>query len=236
MVPRRIVAKESCGKINYVHTRIEATKLRFLKGIQLLQKYYVSREDKTTTTTTSEETTVSAHAFCSRCGIYVLHAPSANSNVLDVNVSCLHERKAKLVGKNNLSEGTALEGQWGEDDSAQKDTTPSKNLFGPNRRDEFSRLLQTAWNAPIVHTQSTPETPSTGTTNDSGLAPSDSEGTNETDSIGLAAATTTAVATLPTPTTSAIPLRSFSSPDSVVSPSTAPVIRDKMKHYMSKHL
>jgi hypothetical protein len=55
-----------------------------------------------------------AFTFCSRCGVHVLHAPNAQSNMLDVNVECLDTATSWSLSKtkHNLSQGVPALGQW----------------------------------------------------------------------------------------------------------------------------
>lgn len=91
---------------------MKASDFRIMAGGSNLKMYYVSVPASGSTLGVAPDT--AAFTFCSRCGVHVLHAPNANSNMLDVNVECLDTATNWSLSKtkHNLSQGVPASGQW----------------------------------------------------------------------------------------------------------------------------
>jgi hypothetical protein len=110
LAPRCLKAMEGPGKIQYRHAQIKAANFRVYAGHECLKTYYVFRGNARK----------GAHAFCERCGVHVLFAPSKSTPLLNINVNCLMGNgisKIKVVSKkDNISQGFAADGQWDTSD------------------------------------------------------------------------------------------------------------------------
>lgn len=110
LAPRRLIAREGPGKIQYKHTQIDAANFRVVAGHECLKTYYVFRNNARK----------GAHAFCERCGVHILYAPSKRTPRLNINVNCFEGNgisKIKVESKkDNISEGFAADGQWDTSD------------------------------------------------------------------------------------------------------------------------
>ncbi|KAL3903310.1 MAG: hypothetical protein SGILL_010494, partial [Bacillariaceae sp.] len=110
MAPRCINAKEGPGKIQYRHTQVNAQNFCVHNGQECLKTYYIYRNNARK----------GAHAFCERCGVHILYAPSRRTPMLNINVNCLHGNgisKVRVVSKkDDISEGFPADGQWNSSD------------------------------------------------------------------------------------------------------------------------
>mmetsp|Transcript_6703 Transcript_6703/g.11607 ORF Transcript_6703/g.11607 Transcript_6703/m.11607 type:complete len:469 (-) Transcript_6703:201-1607(-) len=108
--PRCLTAKEGPGKIQYRHTQVKAAHFRVYVGHECLKTYYVFRGNARK----------GAHAFCERCGVHILFAPSKSTPLLNINVNCLIGNgisKVRVTSKkDNISEGFPADGQWDTSD------------------------------------------------------------------------------------------------------------------------
>ena len=111
LAPRCLTAKDALGKIQYQHTKVPADSFVVVRGKEFLKTYRVATKARM-----MENSRQGAHAFCSRCGVHVLYAPSKKSSTVEINVNCFSAgiRKLKVASSNDstLSEGVALDGQW----------------------------------------------------------------------------------------------------------------------------
>jgi hypothetical protein len=108
LAPRCLCAKDGPGKIQYRHTQVKAANFRVTKGKDCLKTYYVLPKDST-------HNSKGAHAFCGRCGVHILYAPSKNSSRLEINVHCLEDgiRKLRVTSSTDaISNTIPVEGQW----------------------------------------------------------------------------------------------------------------------------
>jgi len=81
---------DSSGKIRYPFFRSLADNFYLVTGSSFLSKYYVNPDDDDTVSLDSKETLkMTAHVFCSKCGVHILRAPDSETNILDVNICCL---------------------------------------------------------------------------------------------------------------------------------------------------
>jgi len=93
VAPRVLHAQDGPGKIQFRRVQVKASNFRVYSGFENLRTYYVANRDS------GEK---GAHAFCERCGVHVLYAPSKSSPYVSINVRCLREddtRKIKLTSK-----------------------------------------------------------------------------------------------------------------------------------------
>jgi hypothetical protein len=110
LAPRCLNAKEGPGKIQYRHTQINAGNFRVHAGHECLRTYYIYRNNAKK----------GAHAFCERCGVHILYAPSRRTPFLNINVNCMLGNgisKVKVISKkDDISEGFPADGQWDTND------------------------------------------------------------------------------------------------------------------------
>eukprot|EP00536_Pseudo-nitzschia_multiseries_P002412 jgi/Psemu1/235664/estExt_Genewise1.C_320026 len=109
LAPRVLTAQDGPGKIQFRHTQVKASNFRIYAGYEHLKSYYVFYH----ATGTGNK---GAHAFCERCGVHVLYAPSKSTPYLSINVRCLRDddaHKIKLTSKKDgISEGIPVAGQF----------------------------------------------------------------------------------------------------------------------------
>jgi len=107
LAPRVLHAQDGPGKIQFRHVQVKAANFRVYAGYENLKTYYVAYRDSGDK---------GAHAFCERCGIHVLYAPSKNTPNVSINVRCLRDdetRKVKLTSKKDgISDGIPVAGQF----------------------------------------------------------------------------------------------------------------------------
>lgn len=107
LAPSVLTAHDGPGKIQFRHTQVRASNFRIYAGYENLKTYYVVYRDSGKK---------GAHAFCERCGVHVLYAPSKTTPYLSINVRCLRAdegRKIKLKSKKeSISDGIPLAGQF----------------------------------------------------------------------------------------------------------------------------
>ena len=211
------------------------------------------------------EPITAAFTFCSRCGVHVLHAPSAHSNMIDVNVDCLNTDKKWTLSeqKENLSYGVPLPDQWKDnfDTINEADEYARDDFFalGPMANsivsDEDSRSMQESWSLPtpkelkMDSTVVSPGTPSTSSTSGTGshlaarvrsFGMEDSRTGSEDSDHHIAAPPV-----LKLPPAANLNLRlpppietglSLSPGSEISASNTTPMMRDQLKYYMSKHV
>jgi hypothetical protein len=106
LAPRLLSASEGPGKIQYRHSQINAINFRIYAGHECLKTYYVYRNNARK----------GAHAFCERCGVHILYAPSKRTPLLNINVNCLEGNgvsKVRILSTEHaISEGFPADGQW----------------------------------------------------------------------------------------------------------------------------
>mmetsp|Transcript_29921 Transcript_29921/g.45901 ORF Transcript_29921/g.45901 Transcript_29921/m.45901 type:complete len:410 (-) Transcript_29921:49-1278(-) len=107
MAPKNFEASSPRGKIRYPRYRTAATNFRFSMGTEYVQMYYDAPENSL----------VAAHAFCTKCGVHILHAPDRSANLLDINVDCLDRESKRSTSEKLLREDTTSgltqeEGDW----------------------------------------------------------------------------------------------------------------------------
>mmetsp|Transcript_6657 Transcript_6657/g.19174 ORF Transcript_6657/g.19174 Transcript_6657/m.19174 type:complete len:543 (+) Transcript_6657:351-1979(+) len=107
LAPRVLTAQDGPGKIQFRHTQVQAEHFRVYAGYEYLRTYYVFYH------ATGNK---GAHAFCERCGVHVLYAPSKTTPYLSINVRCFREEdtgKMKLTSKKDgISDGIPVAGQF----------------------------------------------------------------------------------------------------------------------------
>ena len=108
LAPRCLIAQDGPGKIQYRHTQVKAASFRVTNGKDCLKTYYVLPKDST-------HNSKGAHAFCGRCGVHILYAPSKTSSLLEINVHCLEDGIGKLhvtSATDPISNSIPVEEQW----------------------------------------------------------------------------------------------------------------------------
>ncbi|MGK3748511.1 MAG: hypothetical protein ACI8RD_000803, partial [Bacillariaceae sp.] len=117
LAPRCLAAQDGPGKIQFQHTEVRTSNFRVYAGHECLKTYYVVYRDSGKK---------GAHAFCERCGVHVLYAPSKQGKNLFINVRCLDDdgdRKVKLTSsKSGISDGIPTAGQFDNINSDQLST------------------------------------------------------------------------------------------------------------------
>ena len=108
LAPRGLTAQDGPGKIQFRHTRVRASNFRIHTGHEWLKTYYVYFP------ATGKK---GAHAFCERCGVHILYAPSKSTPYLSINVRCLRDHgtttKIKVTStKDGISDGIPAVGQF----------------------------------------------------------------------------------------------------------------------------
>jgi hypothetical protein len=107
LAPRCLAAQDGPGKIQFQHTEVRTSNFRVYAGHECLKTYYVVYRDSGKK---------GAHAFCERCGVHILYAPSKQGKNLFINVRCLDDdgdRKVKLKSKKSgISDGIPAAGQF----------------------------------------------------------------------------------------------------------------------------
>lgn len=118
LAPRVLHAQDGPGKIQFRHVQVKASNFRVYAGFENLKTYYVAYRDS------GEK---GAHAFCERCGVHVLYAPSKSSPFVSINVRCFRDdesRKIKLTSKKDgISNGIPVAGQFDSVHSDHLSTT-----------------------------------------------------------------------------------------------------------------
>ena len=113
LAPRELKVQDGPGKIQFRHVKVKSKNFRVFAGFENLKTYYVEYQNS------GEK---GAHAFCERCGVHVLYAPSKSSPYVNINVMCLRDdatRKIKLTSKkHSISDGVPVAGQF---DNAHSD-------------------------------------------------------------------------------------------------------------------
>lgn len=92
--PSHIEAIEYSGKINYPHYVSNTNDFQLISGSRFLSVHYVNicndEDDESLNEDHFEHNNiVAAHTFCCRCGVHILRAPNAHTNLLEVNTNCL---------------------------------------------------------------------------------------------------------------------------------------------------
>ena len=117
LAPRCLAAQDGPGKIQFQHTEVRTSNFRVYAGHECLKTYYVVYRDSGKK---------GAHAFCERCGVHVLYAPSKQGKNLFINVRCLDDdgdRKVKIKSKkSSISDGIPAAGQFDHINSDQLST------------------------------------------------------------------------------------------------------------------
>jgi hypothetical protein len=117
LAPRCLAAHDGPGKIQFQHTEVRTSNFRVYAGHECLKTYYVVYRDSGKK---------GAHAFCERCGVHVLYAPSKQGKNLFINVRCLDDdgdRKVKIKSKkSSISDGIPAAGQFDHINSDQLST------------------------------------------------------------------------------------------------------------------
>jgi hypothetical protein len=110
LAPRCLSAHVGPGKIQYRHAQINASNFRIFAGHESLKTYYVYRNNAKK----------GAHAFCERCGVHILYAPSKRTPLLYINVNCVEgngvTKIRTMTTEHAISEGFADNGQWDTSD------------------------------------------------------------------------------------------------------------------------
>ena len=203
-----------------------------------------------------------AHAFCTRCGVHVLYAPSKESPTVEINVGCLSAgiRKLRVANSNDncLSEGVAFGGQWDDQLSTISEGHPhvvdvSSRLFhSPTeifRHDSLSTYASSEDKLNYKRYErkddDTPSTPSTiVTSSDSYLSSIRVQSMDQDSSIIETASTTTFGSCSQGLETASLPI-SFDKNNSNVrmarheasnNAAGSPQIQNQMRYYMRKHL
>jgi len=250
IAPKKVRASRGQGKIQFPHSRTNATNFRLLKGTDHLHMYYVNVPSKGR----GVEPVIAAHSFCCQCGVNILHAPNSLSSELDVNVSCLEKADIHVIpsSQNILSGGFPVPGQW-KTPQAAKMGDDQFGLVSDDEDDEFEVQQDTGIqlgaqkkreNRSRQFPQECPGTPSTiGTsatetthaasrvrhfTLDHGSVTSsdDLDSVSGSLSLGLPMARRLGGSSV----------ASGPSVRSVMSEATTPIMRNQLKQYMSKHL
>lgn len=257
--PSTIKAKDGQGKIHYPHTHVHAPDFRFIAGEAMLKIYYVLVP--AATSALGVEPNTAAFTFCSRCGVHILHAPNALSNMVDVNVDCLDAGTKWLMSKHkrNLSQGVPALDQWKrptgtiDSDDADFDGRSGFLLNDPLTMElgngEVARSMQGNWrlvtpkSLTVDPTMVSPGTPSTSSTSgtDGQLAVHERSFAME-DSGGVdleQAVSSPTLLNLPQTSRLRLPPQieaSLSEGDETIGSTTTPQMRDQLKYYMSKHV
>lgn len=107
VAPPVLHAQDGPGKIQFRHVQVKASNFQVYAGFENLKTYYVAYRDSGKK---------GAHAFCERCGVHVLYAPSKTSQNVSINIRCLRKdetRKVKLTSKKDgISDGIPVAGQF----------------------------------------------------------------------------------------------------------------------------
>ncbi|KAG7365384.1 hypothetical protein IV203_038587 [Nitzschia inconspicua] len=110
LAPRCLLARVGPGKIQYRHAQIIASNFRIYAGHECLKTYYVYRNNSRK----------GAHAFCDRCGVHILYAPSKRTPHLNINVNCVEgngvTKIRTLSDEHPISDGLPDNGQWDTSD------------------------------------------------------------------------------------------------------------------------
>jgi hypothetical protein len=91
LAPKELVIKTSNdgdaakAKIHYRYTKIKTSHFEISQGQDSLTTYYVETAPKTRYYIRKAQ---GARAFCKRCGVHILYAPSKNSPFMHINVNC----------------------------------------------------------------------------------------------------------------------------------------------------
>jgi hypothetical protein len=117
LAPNVLHAQDGPGKIQFRHVQVRASNFRVYAGFENLKTYYVAYRDSNNK---------GAHAFCERCGVHVLYAPSKSTPYVSINVRCLRDDKnckIKLTSKKDgISSGIPVAGQFDNVNSDQLST------------------------------------------------------------------------------------------------------------------
>jgi hypothetical protein len=159
------------------------------------------------------EPATAAFTFCSRCGVYVLHAPSANSRKIHVNVDLLENKPRVMLSKEkqNFAGGVPIpeEDRWDAKTDAFTTTSATsaedEDLQFHDQTTIVTPQSTKAHNSPLI----TPSTPTT-------------VATESTDSM-------------PEPVARLHPPMDVRRLERRDLPSTSPIMRDQLKYFMSKH-
>uniref|UniRef100_A0A7R9ZRL7 CENP-V/GFA domain-containing protein n=1 Tax=Craspedostauros australis TaxID=1486917 RepID=A0A7R9ZRL7_9STRA len=247
LAPRCLPGKDGPGKIQYTHTQVGAECFRVIRGKKFLQSYYVASDG------TNYQESKSAHAFCGRCGVHILYAPSKNASTVEVNINCLDDdvHKVRMVSKTDtIAEGLPADSQWEEPLMPISEDLHSTSGFEFKMQNLYddTRSTQSMFNkrSPYGAMNHGPPTPSTaGSVTDSYIS-SIGAGTRqleqEAESMSVTSSVTNPASTVgrsfpqpfQTPThASTSPIQPpHSDPRNITSPQT----REQMLRYMKKHL
>ena len=207
------------------------------------------------------EPIIAAFTFCSRCGVHVLHAPSAHSNMIDVNVECLDTATNWSLSKTkqNLSQGEPALVQQKHHFEIVCDDDGDENvpieLFAHGRlsteleNGEDARSPKETWQLPtpkLLKMDSTPLAPGTPSTSStscterqfpSHLQPNGREDSGGEDSDHVIASPP--LLKLPPSVRSHVPTpidTSHCAGNETVESIATPQMRDQLNYYIGKHV
>ena len=111
MAPNVLKVRDGPGKIQFRNFRARSENFNIYAGAENLRTYYVANRDSGDKC---------AHAFCQRCGVHILYAPSKKTPYVNINVRCLpKDVDVKLLSKKDtISGGIPVPGQF---DTVQSD-------------------------------------------------------------------------------------------------------------------
>jgi hypothetical protein len=241
---------------------VKASDFCIVSGGEMLQMYYVAVPANGASPGVTPIT--AAFTFCSRCGVHVIHAPSARSIFLDVNVDCLDTKWKLSKKKENLSHGVFMSDQWDSQESTMRELDfasrdhffsagPLTALTGAEDDDDFhptteswvsstTTLKEIKQQQELMMSPGTPTTVSTvGTGSHNLTAPTRSfesrdfgTGSDGSVSLGLELPPA-ATSRLPPPIDTSLS-GNEAGPLSTTSSHATPMMRDQLKYYMSKHV
>mmetsp|Transcript_19201 Transcript_19201/g.27122 ORF Transcript_19201/g.27122 Transcript_19201/m.27122 type:complete len:407 (-) Transcript_19201:248-1468(-) len=129
IAPKNFEAKSPRGKIRYPRYRSTATNFRFSQGKEYVQMYYDAPENSL----------VAAHAFCSKCGVHILHAPDRSANLLDINVDLLDNKSRRNMVEKKILRTDTTSGLTSEEVDWQDSLTESE--YGEKGEEESHSAL-----------------------------------------------------------------------------------------------
>jgi hypothetical protein len=201
-----------------------------------LQMYYVSVLDGSEY---GVEPTMGAHTFCSKCGVYLLHAPNPDSNMLHVNVTCVEDAKVIVseTEKADLSAGVPVENQWEEDDTRDDLHERTSAWAWGNSQDIPDASVQSDVSSKGMASPGTPSTVETvGTDSMTSMMRWRSLALDHNDSATSVGSESSEPSLKVLPPLNTSLSRNLETPASLTTPTTTPMMRDQLKYYMRKHL